>query len=387
MKKALSVILLAITIVLFAACGKSSSDEPKPQKIAEKTIFVFMPYSGSSNSLYYNFLTNIGDMEKAIEQNRGLGNNRLVVFIAKDNEKSALINISYNGKHCMRDTIATYNSPTYTSIDGRAALFNQVKQSAPANNYAMIVGCHGEGWLPIGETPRKATTRFFGGDTADYQIDICDFATSLAKAGMKLQFLLFDDCYLSCMEVAYDLRNVTDHVIASTSEIMAYGMPYQRIFGYLLKSEPDYSAVCSEFLDFYNNYNMPFGTIGVTDCSYAEEMASLMKGINATHSLDSSELNKIQDLDAAHFEPTVYFDFGDYVKYLCGDDLGAYNKFADLLGKLVPYKACTKRIYSFSGRKAINVNAFSGITISDPSINNKVIDTKKATNWWKATHN
>lgn len=379
--------LIAIATLLLASCGKTNGDEPKPQTVADKTIFVFMPFSGDSYSLYYNFLTNIGDMEKAIAQNGGLGKNRLVVFIAKDKNKADLIDITYNGKRCLRDTIATYNSPTYTSIEGRTALFNQVKLSAPAKKYAMIVGCHGEGWLPVDKTQRKAATRFFGGATADYQIEITDFATSLSNAGMKLQFLLFDDCYLSCMEVAYDLRNVTDHVIASTSEIMAYGMPYQRIFGYLLQAEPDYSAVCSEFLDFYNNYDMPFGAIGVTDCSYAAQMADIMKGINATHTLDSSKLDKIQDLDAAHFEPTVYFDFGDYVRNLCGDDSGTYEQFKQVLAKLVPYKACTKRIYSYSGRKAIAVDAFSGITISDPSVNEKVIETKKATNWWKVTHN
>lgn len=387
MKKILSILLIAISICSLFSCGKSESDKPEPPKIADKTIFVFMPYTGENSSLYYNFITNIGDMEKAITQKGSLGNNHLIVFVAKDKQTANLINITYNGKHCVRDTIATYNSPTYLTIQGRTALLNQVKLCAPANKYAMIVGCHGEGWLPVDNKPKKAATRFFGGETSDYQINISDFAQSISESGIKLQFLLFDDCYLSCMEVAYELRNVTEHIIASTSEIMAYGMPYQRIFPYLLQSSPDYASVCSEFYDFYKNYDMPFGAIGVTDCSYVDEMANLMRDINAIHTINTSDIEKIQDLDVAHFSPTVYFDFGDYVKYLCSDDTETYNKFSDVLSKLVPYKACTERIYSFSGRKAIKVNAFSGITISDPSQNKYVLQTKTQTNWWIKTHN
>ena len=43
------------------------------------------------------------------------------------------------------------------------------------------------------------------------------------------QFIMFDDCYMSSMEVAYDLKDVTDYIIASTSEVMAYGMPYEKV--------------------------------------------------------------------------------------------------------------------------------------------------------------
>lgn len=387
MKSFIYTLLLIASLCSLASCEKSESSEPETPQTADKTIFVFMPYTGENNSLYSNFITNIGDMERAIIQKGGLGNNHLVVFIAKNKQTSSLIDIKYNGKQCVRDTIATYNTPSYLTIDGRTALLNQVKICAPANNYAMIVGCHGEGWLPTADSQKKVATRFFGGETTDYQINIADLAQSISNSDIKLQYVLFDDCYLSCMEVAYDLRNVTNHIIACTSEIMAYGMPYYRIFPYLLQSQPDYEAVCSEFYEFYKNYDMPFGTIGITDCSYVDEMARLMKEINNIHTINADDIEKIQDLDVAHFTPTVYFDFGDYVKYLCGEDTETYSKFTSVLEKMVPYKACTERIYSYSGRKAIKVNAFSGITISDPSLNQRVVDTKTQTQWWKATHN
>lgn len=46
---------------------------------------------------------------------------------------------------------------------------------------------------------------------------------------MKMEYILFDDCYMSSLEAAYDLRHVTRHLIACPTEIMAYGMPYSHI--------------------------------------------------------------------------------------------------------------------------------------------------------------
>lgn len=44
-----------------------------------------------------------------------------------------------------------------------------------------------------------------------------------------MEYILFDDCYMSSLEAAYDLRHVTRHLIACPTEIMAYGMPYSHI--------------------------------------------------------------------------------------------------------------------------------------------------------------
>lgn len=52
---------------------------------------------------------------------------------------------------------------------------------------------------------------------------------------------------MSTVEVAYDLKNVTSHLIASTSEIMAYGMPYDKIGQYLI-GNIDYEKVCDGFI-------------------------------------------------------------------------------------------------------------------------------------------
>lgn len=383
MYKLLKLTFLSLCILCAAACTKDEPNTPTEPPIAEKTIFVFMPHS---TNLYKYLLNNIAGMKRAIESNKGLGNTRLVVFIAKDKKQSALINIKYNKGVCKQDTLEKFYSPIYLTTNGRVELLNKVKQYAPANRYAMIVGCHGMGWIPSSTVFKAKKSRYFGGLENGYKIDIDDFAESIKAAGMKMQFILFDDCYMSCMEVAYDLKDATDYIIASTSEVMDKGMPYHRIYQHLMGAEPNYQAVCDNFYDYYTNYSAPYGTIGVTDCRYMDEMAAMMKYINTKHTFNTDRLNNVQDLDGETFTPTIFFDFDDYVRNLCTNDNSTYEQFYALLQRLVPYKANTKYIFSGDTKGETKVNHFSGTTISDPSTRSEITESKKHTNWWIQTH-
>ena len=378
--------LLLFSILVLASCG--GNDDPVnpvdpfvPTK-TKNTVFVFMPYTGY-NSIYGCLLKNLDDMEQAIKQEKGLGNSQLIVFISENIKTSHLIYIGYNknkGK-CQRDTLKTYTDYDYTIPDGITSLLTSIKQMAPADNYSMIIGCHGEGWMP---KPKSTQTRYFGGTAIP--IDISNFNEGIKNAGMKMNYILFDDCYMSGIEVAYQLREAANYLIASTSEMMGYGMPYHKILKYLLADNPDYEAVCSDFTSFYKTFSMPYGTIAVTDLGYTEEMASFMKSINSTHTFDLDKIDDVQDLDVEHFTPTVYFDLGSYLRVLCGDDAATYTEATNLLKKLVPYKGTTGMIYSWTGRKPLKLNEYSGLTVSDPSINASAVETKKQTAWWKATH-
>ena len=383
MCKLLKLVFLSLCIFCTTACKE---DDPKNHKVpqtAEKTIFVFMPYT---TNLYSDLLDNLAGMKRAIENNKGLDNTRLVIFIAKNKNQSTLIDIKYNKGVCKQDTLETFSSPTYLTTSGRVELLNKVKKYAPANHYAMIIGCHGMGWLPSTTVFKAKKSRYFGGLENGYKIDINDFAESIRATGMKMQFILFDDCYMSSIEVAYELKDATDYLIASTSEIMDKGMPYHRIYQHLMSAEPNYEAVCNNFYDYYSKYSSPYGTIGVTDCRYIDDMADMMKNINATHTFDPSRLYNVQDLDGDTFTPTIFFDFDDYVRNLCADDNTTYEQFHTLLQRLVPYKATTDYILSGNTKTTTKVNHFSGITISDPSTRSEIKTTKPQTKWWLQTH-
>lgn len=380
MKKILFLLLMSCATLMSCQPDEEEQIDESTQQVS-RTIMVFMPFTGN---LYDDLNTNINYMAAAITNNGGSNGTQLLVFIAQDRQTAHLIRLRYENGICHRDTLRTYTSPEYLTLKGRAQLFTEMKALAPADEYGLIVGCHGKGWLP-GEDSNN-TLKWIGADINGYRIDISDFAQSMSDAGLHAQFIAFDDCYMSTIEVAYDLRHVTDHIIASTSEIMASGMPYHRIYTRLIQPTIDYGAICNDFVDYYKSSRTPYGTIGVTCCQYIDEMAAIMKKINTTHTISSEQLQMVQDLDGATFTPTVFFDFGSYVRHLAGSDATLLAAYEQLLTVLVPYKAHTGAIFSGYYQRATKITEFSGIAISDPSSHALSNDSKTHTAWWKATH-
>ena len=363
-----------------------------------KTIFVYMPWTASksndNNSLHDDFIRNLEDIEEAIVTEGGLKQTRVLVFIDSLAPKNAeLFEIKYKNNACYHKSIKKYNtsrSPFYTKTQGLTSLLQEIKNIAPASIYSMIIGSHGVGWLPANYRA-KPKTRFFGGTTLEYQTDISTLTQSIKNANMQMQYIMFDDCYMSTIEVAYDLREVTHYLIGCTSEIMAYGMPYSKMWKELSSISPNYQQITDDFYNFYSNYNSPdynCGAIGITDCTKTQEMATLMKEINGRYKMDKNKIDDVQKLDG--YAPTIFYDMGDYVDKLC-QDKALYQQFRNLLYQLTPYHAATQRIYSsmnYLSNPYIHIQNFSGITISDLTESNiyNAETHKQYTNWWRATH-
>lgn len=387
MKHFLCLFMTFLLLLSLSSC-KEDNTTPVPSK-AEKTLFIYMPWTASESSTYGNlysyFSNNISDIESAIKQQNGLKNNRVLVFISKSSTYSALLEIKYDNGQCIRDTLKRYNNYDYTTPNGIAGILKDVKSNAEASLYDLIVGCHGNGWIPKG-TEDYYRTRSFGGSSAKYQTEISDLASGINLAGMHMQFISFDDCYMAGVEVAYDLRNAADYLIASTSEIMADGMPYTQVWQYMTPASPDYNNICQAFLNYYSSTTYPYGTLSVINCNKIQNMANVMKNINSQYTFDRTRLESIQKLDG--FGQTTFFDLGSYVQNLCGQ---TPELFTSTLSLLVPYCVHTPKIYTaFSevngGFSTVDINSFSGISISDPTTNTYLTDFLTQTNWWKSTH-
>ena len=406
MKKFILFLQLA-AFILFASCSDEDPDPaPQPPVIETNTIFVYMPWSGSTKKdpgLYSFFLTNIQDIKSAIVNQGGLGNNKLMIFISTKVDKGALINVQYKNGSCIDDTVAIYDNTQpglrLNTAEWITTLLKRVKQEAPANHYSMIVGCHGMGWIPAKPSTRinrpaaslfglnqnagKAgpPTRWLGGNA--YQTNISDFDKGIEDSGIgKFQYILFDDCNMTGIEVAYELRNATNHIIGSPTEIMAYGMPYKFLWSELSKVNPDYHSICTNFINFYSNYKYegtpyPYGTISVIDCSQVEGMVDI----------STITESNIQSMDG--YTPSIFYDMGDYVRKLAQNEPLLLAKFNSQLDRLVPEKRHTDAYYTSlrtAGFNIIPIQSYSGITISDPSTNQTVTNSLGSNRYYQTTH-
>ena len=388
--------ILLVFVLLFGlfSCKEPKIDQPVVE--IEHALFMYMPWSTNLTGF---FQQNITDFEKALNISL-LRNNKLIVFLSSSTLEASMFEFKYEKNAIVRTTLKTYkfDNPVYTTAAGITSILNDVKGFASAKHYSMIVSGHGMGWLPVGTGLRMLredyekyhweyegvpSTRFFGGATSDVQTEITTLAKGITDAEIKMDYILFDNCYMSTIETAYDLRKVTNYIIASPTEIMDYGFPYH-IIGKFLLGNVDLQGVCEGFYNFYLNYTYPYGTIAVTATAELDNLAAVMKYINQKFSFDISLLSKVQRMDG--YSPVIFFDMGDYVSKLCTDvDLLALFNYH--FERVVPLKwrQYTQSYYSAS-MGTVAIHSFSGITISDPSINSKAINTKLETAWYKATH-
>lgn len=417
MRKNITVLSLLFAAALaFSACSDEESVDIS--SINKQTVLVFMPWSGSAThvGLYPIFLQNLDSIEGAITKAKGLSG-RTVVFLSTSATTSTLYELTYSKGKITHTPIKSYQGTDYTTSSGITQILNDVKSHAHALNYAMMVGCHGSGWTyktdwnnypyqaklnvlqPEGMTaPAQSkalatnnntlypTTRFFG-SVADMNnaIDVADLATGIKNAGIKMQYILFDDCYMANVETAYELRQATNYLIASTSEVMAIGVPYQTIWSHLAKSTPSYSSAVASFKNFYASYTYPYGSLSAIDCREVDKLATIMKEINVRYSLADSLRDSLQVLDG--FTTPIFYDLGSYADRLC-TNASLLSDFRSQLTKVVKHHTTTDSLYTnlYGTGSLFKVKDFSAITTSDPSLNSVAIKGREKTAWWRATH-
>ncbi len=403
MKK--TICYLFLTLVFLFSVASCDNDVIDVDDYTQQTVFVYMPWSGSqtSSGLYSYLKVNLDSIERAIIANGGLNNSRLMVFLSTRYNQATLYEVKYVGDSIVHTTVNEYTDHSYTTQEGLTSLLNDVISYAPALNYAMIIGGHGCGWTYKDDWenyPTRAAafknklecpawipmSRFFGSVADnDYATDIETLADAITSAGVKMQYIMFDDCYMANVETAYALREASNFLIASTSEVMAVGMPYARIWTYLASATPGYNSIVSEFYDYYSNYTYPYGALSVIDCREMEGLASIMKEINAEYTFDETYRNSVQVLDG--FSPTLFYDLGSYVETLNISN-SMKLRFETQLSAVVRAAQSTEYVYTAFKNKdnTIPVNEFSGITISDISTHNVANKGKEKTEWWAATH-
>mgnify|MGYP004686998231 FL=1 len=415
-KKLFTLFICSISLALtFTGCSEEAFDTDSVNK---QTILVFYPWTGSKSStgLLGYLQNNIDSICDGIIDRKGLNNSRVLVFLSNKYNHSTLYDLQYNAttKSVDRVPLKEYEGTSYASAEGIADIMNEVKTKASALNYALIVGVHGCGWtyasdwsrypyyarpsvtrpsdnnfsgIQFGPDPNAPLTRFFGSvSLAENAMDISTLAEGIRESGLKMQYILFDACYMSNIETAYELKDVTNYMIASGSEIMAAGLPYRSMWSYLNSPTPNYSGIVSTSVNFYkNNSSAPFCNLAAIDCRQVEKLASVMKDINAEYQLSASvSLDSIQHLDG--FRPNLFYDLETYVDSLRPSGY-LLDQFKSQLKLTIKASDHTDEAYTcIYSSDSFKIKNYCGITISDPSQHSVAIKGREKTGWWKATH-
>lgn len=395
--------------------GDSPDGPDVPVTPVGQTVFMFFPWS---NSLLSDFRRTVEDMQTVVAE-RSMKNERIMVFMATSEREAVLFELKKQNGRCLTDTLRRYSDRPFTSRQWLTSLFSEVMTLAPASRYGMVVGCHGLAWVPVQgqrnaqkrlgsqerideednlykeekidkegepndlmhfEVQGPVTTRFIGGTYPETQIETTDLADAMADAGLHTEYILFDACYMSSVEVAYELKDVTHYLIASPTEVLSYGFPYITMGKHLLGT-PNYKGIVDSFISFYSSYNLPYGTVAVTDCTQLDALAAIAQQINAA---DAEQLvpNGVQIMDG--YSPTLFYDLGHLMSLKdAGTVLTA--AFAEQLEKTVPYKDHTGQYFTTLKDAPVDIKHYSGLNTSQGSLNH-MADRLSETAWYKATN-
>lgn len=450
-KKIFDFIIATLLIVVGVSCSNGDSpDGPDvPVTPVGQTVFMFFPWS---NSLISDFRRTVEDMQTVVAQ-RSMKDERIMVFMATSEREAVLFELKKQNGRCLTDTLRRYSDRPFTSRQWLTSLFSEVMTLAPASRYGMVVGCHGLAWVPVqgqrsarkrlgsqermdeednlykeeridkeGEPYKEeridkegddlmhfevqgpVTTRFIGGTYPETQIETTDLADAMADADLHTEYILFDACYMSSVEVAYELKDVTHYLIASPTEVISYGFPYITMGKHLLGT-PNYKGIADSFISFYSSYYLPYGTVAVTDCTQLDALAAIAQQINAaaeepTNAASAKQINAasegklntatsgksapngVQIMDG--YSPTLFYDLGHLMSLKnAGTVLTA--AFAEQLDKTVPYKGHTDQYFTALKDAPVDIKHYSGLNTSQGSLN-RMADKIGETAWHKATN-
>ena len=281
----------------------------------------------------------------------------------------------------------------------------------PSKSHSLIIGSHGRGWIPFGAEPESSAahlgmkkadvltheelwepkgdivTRYLGEDsTPQNRFDVTDLAQAIASTGVKMEYILFDACFMANVESIYDLRNNAKYIVGSPCEIMGNGFPYHHTLPHLFADEgntTDYVKAAESYYLFYrDNYSSPqrCGSITLFDCAQLDELANRTKSIVA--SANEEEITTpLQTYDGQN--PHHFYDFGQWVNVVATDEQ-ALERFNQQLDNTIIATFTLDRFYSAygsSGTYPIDLDVYSGVTTSAPS--KAYPKGWKTTSWYK----
>jgi len=178
---------------------------------------------------------------------------------------------------------------------------------------------------------------------------------------IKFDFILLDACLMGSIEVAYELRNKTDYIIASPTDIIYMGFPYEQIIRELTCTEPDLRKVAADYFNFYNEMSGTFrsASISLINTKEMEQLAAITKQLITGHTLDADafERTSVQRLDV--YSEQYTFDFLDFMEKAFRDVDTDLLK--EQLNKTVLYKAHTPNFIN-----EYNILIFCGLSCYIP---------------------
>ena len=358
-----------LTIALLLLCACEKEEEPQVPLVAGRTVLV---YFAADNNLSGSVEGDIAAMEEGL-LHTDMHNGNLLVYVDKKGQSPQLLRLVQEGDSIRRELIEEYAIDHASATAERLhQVLQQVTDTYPSDRYGLVLWSHGTAWLP---SDYKNYLRSFGTDTGNHFMSVNDLTAALSD--YHFDFLLFDACYMASLEVAYALRHCTDYLIASPTEVLADGFPYQLFMQDLFTPEANVVDIATQF---YTYYQSSYGTVSVTKTAELADLATACQAIfqgKGEEALFAVPVQELQIMEYLTGNVHALYDCADYVRQLATD--AQYAEFQSCLDRAVIYKATTpKSAYAYAYGTYLPINRFSGLSIYVPQA-----ELAELNNWYQ----
>lgn len=243
----------------------------------------------------------------------------------------------------------------------------RVKERFPAQEYGLTMWSHADGWIPSSNTNYSMSPLSFGIDVGEggnilknssadgklgAQMNIPDMANAIKQSGLHFKYIFFDACLMQCIESGYELREVTDYVVASPISIASNGAYYTHMLERGLFSENPcdiaqtyYEDVSSDELQKeYDDFGI---VISALKTSELNPLAQVLR--EALQDVDFKASPNLTGAHAYHVYSTYYwyrphyYDMRSALRTLLPAQ--RFEEVDKALSKAVPFFAATQRYW------------------------------------------
>ncbi len=253
-------------------------------------------------------------------------------IIAFDNQLGEQVEFEYGTDVVSTDSLTMQNTLRY------------IVDANPADEYALILWSHGSGWIPANRVAQQRTIGVDNGSNSTSsnsgtEMDIRTLRGVLEEVGVHWQYVMYDACFMQCIEVAYELREVTDWSIGSPAEIPAPGADYTRLMPYFFSEETFAADITQQYFSLYSgNYGLLISAIR------SDQLSSLARAtakcLSQLSDFPTDGIQKYCAYTSSTGWKPEYFDMASAVNHWTGDG-EAYQTWEEALDAAIPYRYAT----------------------------------------------
>ena len=338
--------MLIASTLLFVACTSEEEGSEEIFQPAKRTVMVYM---SAENSLSSNAQGDINEMMRGVKSISKYDN--LLVFVdrASSQETPFIIRLQNNDMQ-PADTIKKYESDFYASDpDKMKEVMQWMMTNYPADDYGLVLWGHGNGWVIMDSISNNRAIAVDNGENRANDngrwLNIPSLRMVLSDLPHPFKFIFADCCNMQNVEVAYELKDVTDYYIASPAGIPGEGAPYQTIVPdlFIYDDVQMYTKICDDYnaLIDYEGGHLPISVVRTSGLrTLAAATKDILQKIDLT-TVDTDGLIYYYTYSTRDPKEHVLYDMNDFLlRHAKEED---YQQWLKALNDVIVYKKFSAR--------------------------------------------